>query len=156
MVGQQDEAEIAPDETAARGCDGEEKLRLLRQFVAGLEHTRLDPAKEVLGAQRLTTVREGDDDPLARAEERAELVLGLGQAACGDRRPLRLEGEGLGLRERVELGRARERRRLGDAVLLPHAAHVVRLEDEIGRPLERLHEVVGNDRFGRLLLLPCK
>ena len=40
------------------------------------------------------------------ADERAQLVLGLGEAAGGDRGPLRLERERLAGRERVELGRA--------------------------------------------------
>ena len=111
VIGQEDEAELAPDEAAAGGRDREEELRLLRQLVSRLQHARLDPAQQVLGAQRLAAMREGDDDALARAQERRELVLGLGEAARGDRGPLRLEGERLGLRERVELGRARERRR---------------------------------------------
>ena len=156
VVGQEDEAEVAPDEAAARRRDGEEELGLLRQVVARLEHARLDAAEEVLGAQRLAAMREGDDDPLARAQERRELALGLGQAARGDRRALRLEGERLGLRERVELRRAGERGRLGDAVLLPHPAHVVRLEHEVRRPLERRHEIVRNRRLGELLALLCK
>src|SRR5437588_1260712 len=88
-------------------------------------------------------MREGDDDALPRAKERRELALGLGQAAGGDRRPLRLERVRLSLWERVELRRAGEGRRIENAVLLPDAADVVRLEDEIGRPLERRHEVVG-------------
>ena len=67
--------------------------------------------------------------------------LRLGEAARRDRRLLRLEGERLVLRERIELGRAVERRRL-DAVLLPDAAHRVRLEDEVGRAGKRRHEVV--------------
>ena len=153
VVGQEDEAEVAPDEAAAGGRDREEELRLLRQLVSRLQHARLDPAQEVLGAKRLAAMREGDDDALARAQERRELALGLGEAAGGDRRPLRLEGERLGLRERVELRRARERRRLADAVLLPDPAHVVRLEDEVRRPLERGHEVVRNRGHDRLLIL---
>ena len=112
VVGQQDEAELAPDEAAARRRHGEEKLGLLRKLVPRLQHPGLDPAEEVLGAQRLAAMREGDDDALARAKERCELALGLGEAAGGDRRPLRLEREGLSLRERVELGRPRERGRL--------------------------------------------
>src|SRR6185437_2701596 len=153
VVGQQDEPELAPDEAATGGRDGEEQLRLLRQVVARIERARLDPAEEVLCAQRLAAVREGDDDPLARADQRRELALRLGETARGDRRPLRLEGERLRLRERVELRRPRERRRLADAVLLPHAAHVVRLEDEVGRPLERRDEIVRN-LDGRLGLRP--
>ena len=110
VVGQQDEAEVAPDEAAPRGRDGEEELRLLGQLVPRLEHSRLDPAEEVLRPQRLAAMRERDDDPLARPQERGELALGLGEPAGGDRGPLRLERERLGLRERVELGRRRPAR----------------------------------------------
>ena len=144
VVGQDDEAEVAPDEAAARGRDGEQELRLLRQILARLEHARLDAAEEVLRAQRLAAVRERDDDALAGADERRELELGLGEAARRDRRLLRLERERLVLRERIELGRAVERRRAADAVLLPDAAHGVRLEDEVGRAGERRDEVVGH------------
>ena len=153
VIGEEDEAELAPDEAAAGGRDREEELRLLRQLVSRLQHARLDAAQEVLGAKRLAAMREGDDDALARAQERRELALGLGEAAGGDRGPLRLEGERLGLWERVELRRARERGRLEDAVLLPDPAHVVRLEDEVRRPLERGHEVVRNRGRDRLLIL---
>src|SRR4051812_32997648 len=151
VVGQEDEAEVAPDEAAPGGRDGEEELGLLRQLVARLEQSRLHPAKQVLGAQGLAAMRKRDDDALARAQERRELALGLCEAAGGDRRTLRLEGERLGLRKRVELGRARERGRPGDAVLLPDPAHVVGLEDEVRRPLERRDEVAGSRRHGRLL-----
>jgi len=103
---------------------------------------RLDPAEEVLRPQCLAAMREGDDDALPRAKERCELALGLGQAAGGDRGALRLERVRLGLRERVELRRASEGRRSEDAVLLPDATDIVRLEDEIGWPPERRHEIV--------------
>ena len=53
-------------------------------------------------------VRERDDDAQAAADEARELVLGLGEAARGDRGPLRLERERLAGRERVELDRARQ------------------------------------------------
>src|SRR6476660_7897346 len=42
-------------------------------------------------------MREGDHDALARAEERRELALGLGEPAGGDRGALRFEGEWLRL-----------------------------------------------------------
>src|SRR5215470_325565 len=98
-------------------------------------------------------MREGDDDALARAKQRRELALSLGEAAGGDRRSLRLEREGLRLRERIELRRARERRRLEDAVLFPDPAHVVRLEDEVGRPVERRREIVGHLDGGLFVLV---
>src|SRR5205085_12553774 len=119
VVGQEDEAEIAPDEAAPGGRDGEEELGVLRQLVARLEQAGLDPAEQVLCAQGLAAMRKRDDHALARADERSELALGLRQAAGGDRRPLRFERERLGLRERVELGRARQRGRRADTVLLP-------------------------------------
>src|SRR5205807_5890121 len=46
VVGQEDDAEIAPDEAAPRGRDREQELRLLRQLVPRLEHARLDAAEE--------------------------------------------------------------------------------------------------------------
>ena len=131
-VGQQHEAELAPDEAAARRGDGEAESGVLRQRLAGLERLRLDLAKQRLLAQRLAAVRERDDDAVPGANEALQLGLGLGEPAGGDRGALRLERERLAARERVELGRAREIER-GEAFLLPDATHVVRLPDEIGR-----------------------
>ena len=108
-VGQQNEPELAPDEPAARRRDGEEELRLLGELLAGVEQARVGALEEVLRAQRLTGVRKRDDDPVTAANEARELRLGLGEPACGDRRPLGLERERLALRERVELGAALER-----------------------------------------------
>ena len=144
MVGQEDEPEVAPDEAAARGRDREQHLGLVGQRLARLEQARLDAPEEVLRAQRLAAMRERDDDALPGAHERRQLGLRLGEAASGDRRALRLEGERLRLRERVELRRALERGRREDAVVLPHAPHTVRLEDEIGNAVERGHEIVGD------------
>ena len=110
VVGQEHEAEVAPDEAAARGRDREVEARLGRQLVARLEQRRLDAAQHVLRAQRLAAVRERDDDALAGAHELRELRLRLGEPARRDRRPLRLERERLPLRERVELGRRRRAR----------------------------------------------
>ncbi len=98
-------------------------------------------------------MREGDDDTLSRAHEPGELHLGLRETARGDRRPLSFERERLALRERVELGRAVERDRR-QAVLGPDATHVIGLEDEIGRALERRNEVVGNGPRLPLIAMP--
>ena len=46
-------------------------------------------------------MRERDYGAEASADERAQFVLGLGEAAGGDRGPLRLERERLRLREGV-------------------------------------------------------
>jgi hypothetical protein len=73
-----------------------------------LDQPRLDLAEEVLRAKRLAPVGERDDDALPGADERCQLVLGLGEPACRDRGPLRLECERLALREGIELGRASE------------------------------------------------
>src|SRR5207245_8494340 len=64
-VGEEDEPELAPDEAAPGGGDREEKLRLDGQLVPGLEEARLDAAQQVLRAQRVAPVREGDDDAQA-------------------------------------------------------------------------------------------
>ena len=125
-VGQEDEAELAPDESAARGGDGEEKLRLLGKLLARLENPRIGPLEQVLRAQRLTRMRKRDDDSVAAADEARELRLGLGEPARGDRRPLGLERERLPLRERVELGAAFERD-LFEAFLGPDAPDLVGL-----------------------------
>src|ERR1700751_4838114 len=98
-------------------------------------------------------MRERDDDALARAQERRELALALGQPARGDRGPLRLEREGLRLRERVELRRAGERRQIENTVLFPDAAYVVRLEHEVGRPVEWRREIVGHLNGGCVLFV---
>ena len=68
------------------------------------------------------------------ADERRQLVLGLREPAGGERGPLRLEGERLAPRERVELRRAVEQLDRLEALLLPDLAHLVRLPDEVGRP----------------------
>ncbi len=94
---------------------------------------------------------KGHDDALAGTDEGGELVLGLGEPSRRDRGPLRLEGERLALRKRVQLGRARERGRMRDPVLLPDTAHVVGPKDEVGRVVEDGHEVVGGPR--RLVLV---
>ena len=141
VVGQEDEAELAPDEAAPRGRDREEEARLARELVAGLEQLRLDAAQHLLRAQRLAAMRERDDDTLPGAHELRELDLGLREPARGDRRPLRFERERLALRERIELGCPVERDRR-QAVLRPDATHVVGLEDEVGRALERRDEIV--------------
>ena len=85
-VGEKDEAEVAQDEAAARRGDGEQKRRVRRELVAGLEQFRLDAAEERLRAQRLAPVRERDDDAVPGADEGDEVALGLGQARA-PRRP---------------------------------------------------------------------
>ena len=153
VIRQQHEPELAPDEAAASGRDREQDLRLLRDRVARLEQARVDLAQQVLRAQRLAAVRERDDDALAGADERGQLVLRLAQPARRDRRPLRLEGERLSLRERVELRRAVERDRL-EPVLLPDPAHVVGLEDEVGSAGQRRHEIVRHRSRLAFLAVP--
>ena len=141
-VGQERDAEVAPDEAAARGRDREdEALRL----DARREHLGLDAAQQVPLALGLAAVRERDDDVEPAAEQAVELVLRLGQPARGQRRPLRVERERLALRERVELGRALERQ-LVEALLGPDRAHLVGLPHEVGRAVERQHEVVRSGR----------
>ena len=117
-VGEQGEPELAPDEAAARVGDGEQELRLVGQLVALVEQPGVDAAQQVLRAQRFALVREGDDGAQAAADERAELVLGFGEAARGDRGPLRLERERLAGRKRVQLDRVR-RGRPASAPLAP-------------------------------------
>ena len=144
-VRQERDAEVAPDEPAARRDHGERQPLRPR---ARLEHRRRDPPQEVLLAQRLAAVREGDDDVEPLAEEPAELVLGLAEPARRDRRPLRVERERLGLRQRRELGRAVERQ-LVEALLAPDLAHLVGLPDEVRRAVEHRDEVMRDLDPGR-------
>jgi len=126
---------------------------LARQPVVRLEELRLDLAQHVLRAQRLAAMRERDDDTLPGPHERSELRLRLGEPARRDRRPLRLEREGLVLRERIELRRPFQRDGV-ELVLLPDPAHVVRLEDEVRHVVERRDEVVWHGPDLALLPVP--
>ena len=149
-VGQQDEPELAPDEAAPGRRDGEEELGVFRELVARLQDARVDAPQQVLGPQRLAGVREGNDDPVAAADEAGELRLGLRKAAGRDRGPLRLERERLALRERVELGGSLQ----GDGLqpfLRPDARDLVRLPDEVRRAREDSDEIVRNGRWFALV-----
>jgi hypothetical protein len=139
-VGQQHEAELAPDEAAARRGDREAKRGIARQVLPVLEQLGVDAAQQVLLPERLAAMREGDDDALAGAHEGGQLVLGLAQPAGGDRGPLRLEGERLALRERVELCGAGEVDRR-EPFLVPDATHLVGLPDEIRGAVEHGDEL---------------
>ena len=145
-VGQQREAELAPDEAASRRRD---RRTGDRSGLARLEQLGLHAAQQRLLAERLTAVRERDDDVELLAQQAAQLVLGLGETARGERRPLRVERERLALRQRRQLGRAVERDRR-QALLRPDGLHLVERPDEVGRPVERLHEIGG--RLERALL----
>src|SRR5438552_3649816 len=146
-VGEQDEPEIAPDEAAARRRDGEEQRRFIRQGLAFLEDARLDAPEEILLAQRFAAVRERDDDAMACAHERGELVLRFGEPARDESRALRLEGERLALRQRIELGSATERNGI-KALLLPDGPHLVALPDEVDGLRQRPNEIRRDrDRF---------
>ena len=139
-VGQEHEPELAPDEPAARRRDREADGRVTRERSAVGVDRALDLAQQPALPQRLAAVRERDDDAVAGADEAGELVLGLGEAAGRDRRPLRLELERLPARERVELGDALEPDR-GEALLLPDGAYLVRLPDEVGGAVDRRDEI---------------
>ena len=132
-VRQEREAEVAPDEAAAGRRDRVEELGFGGKLLALLEEACIDTPEQVLVAQRLAAVREGDDRAQAAADERRELLFRLGEAAGGDRRPLRLERDRLSGREGVELGGALERLRR-ELLFLPDRPHCVRLPDEVGRP----------------------
>src|SRR5206468_7999020 len=84
VVGEQDEAELAPDEAAPRRRDREEELGLVREPVARLEQACRHAAEQVLRAERLAAVRERDDDALPGAYELGELGLRLQDPACRD------------------------------------------------------------------------
>jgi hypothetical protein len=94
-VGEQGQAELAPDEAASRGGDREGQALGLG---AVFEDARLDAAEHLLLPQRLAAVRERDDDVELLPEEPVQLVLRLRQATRGKRRALRVERERLSLR----------------------------------------------------------
>ncbi len=96
-------------------------------------------------------MRERDDDAVPGPDERAELVLGLGEPAGDDGRPLRLEGVRLRLRKRVELRGAAERDR-PEALLLGEATNLLGLPDDVGWAADRRDEV-GRDLGDRLAVL---
>ena len=142
-VGEQDEAEVAPDEAAPRRRHGEVQALLGRELVPLLQPADLEPAQEVGRPEGVTAVWERDHDPLAGPDERRELLLGLGETACRDRWPLRLEGRRLTARERIEQRRGVVRHGV-ERLLLPHTFDRLRLEDEVGRTVERRHQVGGD------------
>jgi len=76
-VREEDEAEIAQDEAAPRGGDGEEEPFSVRKFAARLEDFRLDAAEECLGSQGFAAMREGDDDAVPSPDEGEEIALGF-------------------------------------------------------------------------------
>ena len=96
---------------------------------------------------------KGDCRPQPAANECAELVLGLGEAAGGDCRPLRLECERLSCGERVELDRPIEPHGL-ELLFLPDLAHFARLPDEVRAVRNRHDEILGEPR--RLVLIAWK
>src|SRR5581483_4351473 len=140
-VGEERDAEVAPDEPPPRRRDDE------LEAVADLH-----AAKQMLLPLGLAAVREGDVDVEALPQEPAELVLGLAEPAGGERRPLRVERVRLPLRERVELGRPLERERL-HAFLLPHLPDVVRLPDEVRNTVGDGDEVLQELGSDDLVLL---
>ena len=102
-----------------------------RKRLAGHEERGLDLAEKARLSLRLAAMRESDHDAVPGAHEACELVLGLGEPTRRDRRALRLERVRLASRERVELGDPVELED-GEGFLLPDAAHLVGLPDEVG------------------------
>ena len=136
------QSELAPDEAAARGRDREAKCCITRKPIA-FEQLGLDLPQHRLRAQRIALVRKRDDNAVALTDEGGELVLGLGEPARGERRSLRLEGERLVRRQRVELGDVLQRNRLVPLVL-PGLAYLAELPDELGRTIERADKIPRN------------
>ena len=79
--GQEREAERARDEAAARGRDAEVDARGRRQESLGVEHARIDAAQAEDRALGVAAMRERDHHAHARADQAAQLVLGLGETA---------------------------------------------------------------------------
>ena len=91
------------------------------ELVALLQPADLEPPDQVGRAERVAPVWERDHDPLSGADERGELLLGLGEPAGGDRRPLRLERVRLPARE-TDRAAPRRRREPGRAAPPPTPA----------------------------------
>ena len=144
-VRQQRETEVAPDEAAAGRRDRVEELGFGGELLALFHDACVDPPEQVLVAQRLAAVREGDDRAQAAADERPKLLFRLREPASGDRGALSLERDRLSGREGVELGGALERLRR-ELFLFPDRADCVGLPDEVGRAGERRDEVVRGRR----------
>ena len=140
-VGKDCKTEVSPDESATCRADDESKRRVRRQRLGALVHLGVDLAEQALCAKRLATVRERDDDTPPLAKHPGELVLRLGETACSNRRPLRLEHVGLRPWERLELrGAVQTLRR--EPFFLPELSHLVRLPDDVGWALEQRHTVL--------------
>ncbi len=138
-VRQEDEPELPPDEPAPRRRDREPELGIRGKRLTRCERRPVDLPQERALPLGLAPVGEGDDDPVPGANEPLELVLRLGDPACGDGRALRLETMRLPLWERIELGRVVQLG--GEALLVADAAHVVRLPDEVGCTIDGRHEI---------------
>ena len=96
--------------------------------------------QERLLAERLTAVRECHDDVELLPQQPAQFVLGLGEPACCECRPLGVERKRLALRQRRQFGRPGELDRL-QALLRPDGLHLVERPHEVGRPVEGLHQI---------------
>ena len=107
-VREQHDSQLPRDEAAAHRGDGEEQTRIARELPPRLELLGVDLAEHGLRPRRLAGVGERDNDAISRLQEPAEVVLGLGKAPRGDRRPLRLERERLPAREGFDRARAVE------------------------------------------------
>ena len=147
-VGQQDEAELAPDE--ARGVPARPRTaaRVGRQRSPALEQRRVDLSQQRRLPLRLAAVGERDDDAVPGADEARELVLGLGEPARGDRGRCASNANGCPCGNGSSSVAPSELER-GERLLLPDLAHVVRLPDEVRRPIDGRDEIVGAD--GRAL-----
>ena len=152
MSGQEHETELAPDEPPSRGRDREAQLRLGAEHLARRKQRSLDLSQERRLPLGFAPMRERDDDAVAGADERSEVVLGLREPARGDSGSLRFERVRLPLRERVELGRPVERER-GEPFLLGDAAHLVGLPDDVRSTTDGRDEVGRDPREYRSVLV---
>ena len=92
--GQQREAQHRRDEAVAERADDEADARLARPGAPRRQQLGLHPVQRHAGALRLAHVREADEHPVAGPDERAQLVLGLGDAERRQRRRLGVELNG--------------------------------------------------------------
>ncbi len=134
------------DEAVPQRRDDERDARLVGAAPARGGHVRRDPAEGHVRAPRLAEVGEADEHPVAGPNQRAQLVLGLGDPGRRERGPLRLELERLA--ERHLLERRHRLDEVGDRVELHVAASAGRgVAQQLGRlgvrALDLRHEVGG-------------
>ena len=143
-VGKQREAELAPDEAAARRRDGEREPVGAPPPARGCSRRRRGAAAPAGGAPRRGAgTRRRRRAPAEAARSSSFSASERPRAASAGRCASKLNGWPCG--SGVSVGRAVERDRR-ETLLLPGRLHLVGRPDDVRRTVERRHEVVGRRR----------